>query len=338
MTRTATSDVDTRRDPIRSRANGVFVATVVAPCSASKCVQISPLARAVSLVQAPQVEVETAWRRRVIDLPASIAAGDLYCGRGFATARQAATRIGADFVVASAGLGLVRSSRIVPAYGLTVVGRTGPDALRGRVLGQFDPTSWWRGLQGGPYATAFRDVFEGVGLVIMALSHAYAQLLTDDLAALDEAHLGRVRIVGAGLAPHLPQRVRNATLLPYDDRLDAYRPGVRGDFCQRALAHFVDLLASADARTRAANDIAAHRTLVEAALGRPHVGTPPRTRVSDEVIAQRISARLRADARRPGVALLLRTIRDEDGIACEAARFSRLYRLVAADAPARANR
>jgi hypothetical protein len=239
----------------------------------------------------------------------------------------------------SAGLGLVRSSRIVPAYGLTVVGRTGPDALRGRLLGRFDPASWWRALQDGPYATALSDVFEGAGLVVIALSHAYAQLLTEELAALDDARLERVRIVGTGLESRLPDRVRNAALLPYDDRLDHHRPGVRGDFCQRALSHFVDLLASADARASGESHIAAHRTLVEAALGRPNAGKrPQRTRVSDETIAQRISARLLANSRRPSVAQLLQTIRDEDGIACEAARFSRLYRLVAEAASAGANR
>lgn len=236
--------------------------------------------------------------------------------------------------VASAGLGLVDATRIVPTYGLTVAGTAGPDAVRGRVANEFDPASWWRALQRGPYATPISRCFAGNGLVVGALSHAYARLLGEELAALDDVQLKRLRLVGMGLGPHLPPRVRHASLLPYDDRLDRLVPGVRGDFCQRALGHFVDLIAVGRAAECAGADIEGHRTMVEEALGSIRArATARRSRETDEIIAQRIAARLRTGTRRPSTATLLRALREEDGIACEASRFSRLYRKVVRTKP-----
>lgn len=328
------SDNNSRRFSAHSQIAGPRVAAVIAPCSARKAVAAAESARAVSLPQAAQSVLETAWQRRLSELPTCLAASDLYRGRGFGTAGRAAVRARCDFFIASAGLGLVRADRDVPAYGLTVTGGEGPDAVRGRVKGDFDPASWWRALQNGPYATAFREVFQGDGLIVIALSHAYARLLSDDLSALDEACLSRLRIVGADLARHLPERVCTAALLPYDGRLDRLVPGVRGDFCQRGLGHFVDLLAGERASAPGATDIAAHRSMVEDALGVAKMEpAPQRSRVTDAIIAQRISAHLSASASPPSVSRLLRAVRDEDGIACEATRFARLYRSVTQTEP-----
>ena len=233
--------------------------------------------------------------------------------------------------VASAGLGLVSAARQIPGYGLTVAGSAGPDGIRDRIVGRFEPASWWRAVQDGPYSTGLHQVFRQEGLVLIALTHDYADLLVEEMAALDDACLERLRIVGAGLAPHLSEGVRNASLLPYDDRLDRHMPGVRGDFCQRALSHFVDMLSDSAAAGPRAGDVTGHRALVEAALGHARAEVPPRrSRASDADISRRIAARLSTNSRRlPGAAVLLRKIRDEDGIACEASRFSRLYRLAA---------
>lgn len=323
----AVFDESTRQTSVRSQTASSQIAAIIAPCSARKSVVFDQGARAVSLPQASQAVIETAWRQRLSALPTSVVAGDFYRGRGFEAAGRAAARARAEFFIASAGLGLVRADREVPAYGLTVTGVEGPDAVRGRIVGRFDPASWWRALQHGPYATPLADVFSCDGLIIVALSQAYARLLADDLAALDGARLVRLRIVGAGLAPHLPERVRTAALLPYDERLDRLVPGVRGDFCQRALGHFVGLLEEERVRPPDGADVAAHSAIVEDALGPARTGkAPQRSRATDEVIAQRISARLSTGARDPSASLLLRAVRDEDGIACEASRFARLYR------------
>ena len=330
----AVSDEAARRISARPHSAATQIAAVIAPCSARKSIAVDHSARAVSLPLASQSVLETAWRLRLSELPTRIAAGDFYRGRGFGAAGRAAAQARADLFVASAGLGLVRADRDVPAYGLTVTGVAGSDAVRGRIVGGFDPASWWRALQNGPYATALGEVFLSEGLVLAALSHPYARLLGVDLAALDEKCLARLRIVGAGLWPHLPERVRTAALLPYDDRLDHLVPGVRGDFCQRALSHFVGLLTDDRARGSGTTDIEAHRVLVEAALGPAQKGTAPqRSRATDEVIVRRISAHLSTGTRERSASRLLRVVRDKDGIACEASRFMRLYRLVTRTGP-----
>lgn len=330
----AVFDEAARRPSSRTRIAASQIAAVIAPCSARKSIVPDQSARAVSLPQASQPALETAWRLCLSELPTRIAASDFYRGRGFGAAGRAAAQAGADLFVASAGLGLVRADRDIPAYGLTVTGVAGSDAVRGRIVGGFDPASWWRALQKGPYATALDEVFQSEGLVLVALSHPYARLLADDLAALDETCLARLRIVGMGLGPHLPERVRTAALLPYDDRLDHLVPGVRSDFCQRALSHFVGLLTDDRARGSGTTDIQGHRALVDAALGPVRTGTPSqRTRATDEVIVQRISAHLSTGARARSASHLLRAVRDMDGIACEASRFARLYRLVTRTGP-----
>ena len=328
------------RGSASSQSLGAPIGAIVAPCSARKSMSVDHGARAIFLPRGSQFTVETAWRRRLDELPALIGAGDLYQGRGFATARSAAHRAGAELFVASAGLGLVSTTRKIPGYGLTVAGSAGLDAIRNRIVGRFEPASWWRALQDGPYSTGLQHVFCQGGLVLMALTHAYADLLVEEIAALDDACLERLRIVGTGLAPHLPERVRNASLLSYDYRLDQHMPGVRGDFCQRALSHFVNMLSDHATAGSRAGDIAEDRAIVEAALGHTRAKVPPRrSRASDTVISQRISARLSTNSRRlPGAAVLLKKIRDEDGIACEASRFSRLYRLVAGIKPDSARR
>lgn len=303
-------------------------ALVIVPCSARKSVAATPDSRAVSLPRAPQSVLETAWLRVASALNPVVAARDLYDGRGFSTVALAATRSGCELMVVSAGLGLVSSGRRVPSYGLTLAGTAGPDAVRGRVAERFDSASWWRAVQSGPYATAFADAFPAEGLVAMALSQPYARMVSGELASLDDGRLNRLRIVGAALAPHLPERVARASLLPYDSRLDRLVPGVRGEFAHRALVHFLELVR--ETISAPDGDIVVHRALVWAALGKDSgPATAARPRATDQAIADRIAARMPATPPGRGAAAMLRALRHEDGIACEASRFSRIYRRVA---------
>lgn len=304
------------------------IALVVVPCSARKFIIPAGHARAVSLPKGRQSALEIAWLRIASSLTPLVAARDLYLGRGFSTAAREAEGSGSELLVISAGLGLVNSTRRVPTYGLTLAGTSGPDAIRMRVDGSFDPASWWRAVQTGPFATPLEQAFPPEGLAVMALSQPYARLVADEVAALDEARLSRLRIVGAGLLPLLPERVTQASLLPYDERLNHVVPGVRAEFAHRALRHFLDLIRAEETPAKYAG-IAAHRALVNAALGESSPSAPQRPRVTDEAIAVRIAERVQAGSRWPGIAALLRTLRHEDGIACEASRFARIYRQVA---------
>ncbi|MER9593983.1 hypothetical protein [Mesorhizobium sp. M0244] len=153
----------------------------------------------------------------------------------------------------------------------------------------------------------------------MALTRPYAEMVGKSLSELEPQALARLRIFGASLAPALPAALR-PSLTPYDDRLDAILPGTRADFSQRALLHFVQMAAI----NRGSYDRDADYAAIEAAMG---AVTPPerprRPRRNDAEILQLILSRLHTQS---GIARILRALRDEEGVACEQSRFSRLYR------------
>lgn len=302
---------------VEKRADALLV-----PCASRKSLQPLASACAVSLPNAPQREVETAWLSLLGALPPERPARDLYSGRGFCLARQAASVTGAALYAVSAGLGLVAAEKVVPAYGITVGGR-GLDSVANRVLGPFEADSWWRAVSGGPFATQLHDLFISGGArpILVALTQPYARMLAPALDSLVDGDIGRLRIVGANLESVLPRRL-SAQILPYDERLDAIFPGTRSDFPQRAISHFANKGLSAPS----IGDISEHRHWVENALaGKRPPKRPERTRLSDDEIMLLIGRHL-TDSR--SIGRLLRVLRDEDGVACEQARFSRLCRRV----------
>ncbi len=300
------------------RATPRLAAAVITICTYRKKVRPSIVATAVSLPFGSQSAVESAWLKKIRGLPATVPASALYAGRGFGLAVQAATSAKARMYILSAGLGLVAASQRVPTYGLTVSDGHG-ESVAARVAGEFDATAWFSALLSSPYSNEWTDVVGRSGRILVALTRPYAEMVGSSLAGSDPAILPRLRIFGAALSAALPSALRPA-IVPYDDRLDAILPGTRADFSQRALLHFVNFVAAKnEARDREA-DFAA----VEAALGR--VAAPSRMRRprrTDEEILQLISARLQSEF---GIARILRALRDEEGVACEQSRFSRLYR------------
>lgn len=252
-------------------------------------------------------------------LPIACPAGSLYAGRGFQLARQAAEARNAALYIVSAGLGLVAADCEIPAYGLTVGGR-GPESVSGRTRGRFDPAAWWRAVATGPFSTPLADVFArgAPGPVLIALTQPYALMLAPELERLPRDALHRLRVVGTKLETLLPVRLADC-VLPYDERLDSVLPGTRADFPQRALMHFVTCGLSALPRAEAAD----HRDWVLATLADRHAPQrPQRPRLSDEAILSLIERHLTTTR---GVGRLLRVLRDKEGIACEQARFTRLY-------------
>jgi hypothetical protein len=164
------------------------------------------------------------------------------------------------------------------------------------------------------------DVFssETSALVVMALSQPYARMLASSLDALPSSAIARLRILGANLCPILPARL-SRSVLPYDERLHGILPGTRSDFAQRALFHFV----SSGLVKKPAGDAAVHRDWVLNALSRKKAPVKKqRERLRDEDILALIERHL---PRTTGVGRMLRVLRDHEGVACEQARFSRLY-------------
>jgi hypothetical protein len=303
-----------------SHATQGAICALLVPCSSRKKVRPSLSGQAVSLPISDQSRLETAWIERLNSLPIACRAGDLYGGRGFQLALRASQISEAPLYAISAGLGLVAIERSIPAYGLTVSGK-GPESIVARINDHFDPTSWWSAVSRGPYSTPMTHVFSNdvSKCIVVALSQSYARMLASSLDALPNSAIARLRIVGANLGSILPSRL-SSSLLPYDERLQAVLPGTRNDFAQRALLHFV----SSGLTTHPDGDAATHRAWVLSALsGKKAPVQRQRERLRDEDIRALIQRHL---PRTTGIGRLLRVLRDREGVACEQARFSRLYR------------
>lgn len=294
-------------------------AAVLAPCASRKFIRPNSAATAIALPNASQTAVETAWTEVVSGLIAQTAASELYGGRAFGLAKEAAACASAELYVISAGLGLVHNRRAIPSYGVTVSDR-GDQAIARRIVGRFDPAAWWAAVSRSPYSERLEEVIgRHRGLVLVALTTPYAAMIGSALAAQPAEALARIRLFGHGLRAVLPERL-GRNVMPYDARLDDAVPGTRTDFAQRALRHFCQHVAI-DGSLGADESILEVRRLLSSHVA-PSIHK--RTRLSDEEMVAVISGHLE---RTTGVGRVLRLVRDSDELACEQARFSRLYGL-----------
>ena len=300
---------------------GPVVSAVIVPCASRKSVPASDNSRAFSLPLSKQSDLETAWMERLATLKSAGPAISLYRGRGFGLAVKTAETVQAPLFILSAGLGLIAATKVIPSYGMTVAGR-GDDSVVPRVAGRFDGQSWWKAVCGSRFSSSFSALLPGSGLILAALSQPYARMIASDLDSLSDADLSRLRVCGLSVSASLPHRVRDS-VLPYDERLHAILPGTRADFAQRALFHFSSTILV----SHSAASLDGHRRCVENALrGKSCARLAERIRLSDEGIIEAISQRLAAGSW--GIQRTLRAMRDEDGVSCEQARFSRLYKHV----------
>ncbi len=309
-TRHAGPSGDTARRP---------VAAVITICTHRKRIRPPVTSTAISLPSDSQAAVQSAWIGKIQTLQNEVSAGALYAGRGFGLAVEAARIAEANLYILSAGLGLVAAGQRVPVYGLTVSGGHA-ESVPGKITGEFDSAAWFAGLLSGPYSKRWADAAgPGSGRVLVALTRPYAEMVGKSLSELDPSVLARLRIFGASLAPALPEILLPA-LAPYDERLDAVLPGTRADFSQRALLHFVRTIVERQGEPDRSADFEAVEAALDDVMPPNRLHRPRRT---DEEILHLILARLRSQS---GIARVLRALRDEEGVACEQSRFSRLYR------------
>lgn len=253
---------------------------------------------------------------------------NLYQGRSFNEAKLAAKEIGADLFIISAGHGLIHSGDRLPSYNLTVSPSPGNELHQALVRLQKNPSDWWQLLT--QQFTEHRSLAAlmsrtGQSPVLLAIPSPYLNLISQDLAALTDEEVTRLRIFTSEFgASEVPERLRSA-VMPYDERLEglANFGGTRVDFAQRALRHFVQILRGHILPLDSARE---EVRLAMNALVKPTV--PKRERKSDAEIAELIGQnweRLNGS----GVALL-RYLRDEALVACEQSRFAMLRRDVQA--------
>lgn len=292
---------------------------VITTCTLRKTARPPIGSTPASLPVGAQNLVQAAWIEKVQTLPASVAAGLLYAGRGFGLATDAAESAEAKLYILSAGLGLVPADRQVPLYGLTVSPGYS-ESIAARVTGEFDAAAWFAALLSSSRSDQWAEAIgSDSGRILIALTRPYAQMVGESLSMLEPRALARLRIFGTSLASALPAKLHPA-IAPYDTRLDAILPGTRVDFSQRALHHFVGLVAGRSEQERDAD----YRAVANAFEKVKAPDRPNRPRRTDAEILEMISLRLHSQL---GIARILRALRDEEGVACEQSRFSRLYRV-----------
>jgi hypothetical protein len=272
----------------------------------------------------PQSVVANAWRKRVKSALAVGRATDVYCGRSFQEAAQAARTGGADFRIISGGLGLIRADDAIPSYSLSLV-RQSSEFIGARVLDEpFDASRWWGEIQQAPATTPLAKMLRANpdSIIVIGISNSYLPLVGKDLASLDEDDLDRVRLIGMGIEDACPLQLRRC-ILPYDDRLDgpdSTIPGTRGDFSSRAMRHFIEhVLAEHQSRS-----IDVHKTAVKRSLSRwrrpKSISRPSKT--DDEIIRLIKKNWKRIEGKS---SMGLRYLRDIEKIACEQGRFRILF-------------
>jgi hypothetical protein len=186
---------------------------------------------------------------------------------------------------------------------------------------------WWRALcELSPFAVDLRDAaVASDGLICVALSETYIEMIESDLIGLPAQILSRTRLFTRAPLSRVSEAL-HPFVMPYDDRLDgpdSPNRGTRSDFAGRALRHFVELTIG-DPPGRS---VAEHSTAVATALRGWRL--PPRTqrtRYDDVELINLI--RTHWDAERGSSSRLLRRFRDDLGIACEQSRFAELARAV----------
>jgi len=293
-------------------------------CTATKTTAPPNNLRAAALARMSLPLLAREWRKRVQNAGELIQVANLYCGRGFNMAVNAASLYGADIHVLSAGLGMLDLHNSVPSYSLTL-NSDSQDYILARTTdcGPVTAHDWWSALTGCDGVAAVTDLVgkNKSAVILLGLSSIYLSMISEELLSLPEHHLRRIRIVGPKRSDRLPL-ILQSLVMPYDDRLNGPDSGIRGtefDFPQRALTSFIRLVH----HDRYIDSETNHAKRVRLSLGQ--MRSPKRerrTRVTDASLLSHIrSIKKRVSSITAG----LRTLRKERKVACEQRRFSRLW-------------
>ena len=302
---------------------------VITTCTNRKRKPVEDALCASSLPSGPIAGVADRWGQQLRGEAPRFPAREVYAGRAFQDASEAAQKVGGKLLIVSAGLGLIDAFELIPAYACTVLDAV-PDSISGRVEGGFSRSGWWREvMRVSPFHLRLDTLAqERDALILAALSDSYIEMVSEDLLALPQVRLSHLRIFSRTPLARIPDGLRGQ-VMPYDDRLDGPDSPIRGtrsDFAARALRHFAErvLPIRPDASTLAHAD-AVREALGDWRLPRPVV----RLRLDDGDIVRLLRKHWLVAG--GSTARLLRLFRDELKVSCEQGRFAALARQVRAE-------
>lgn len=299
---------------------------ILTACTMRKRFSPDPSLIATNLSAGSLRSVGDEWRNRLAGVVCAAEASNVYAGRAMLEAKNAASKANAGLFIASAGLGLVEASDVIPSYDLTVV-----KGLTSSILSKLPPGTteedWWDEISTKDKIARFeaRSSVDNA-LLLVALPANYLKMLGKFLKTLSAFAGGRLRIFTGSEQVEIDAELK-PYLMPYDRRLDGGpSPGTLGDFAPRALRHFVtDILPQSpngDASDHAARVVSAQdrwkRPVAKAGV-----------RLNDDDLLRTI--REEWDSVQGRSTRLLRKLRDDLGIACEQGRFAKLAATVRAE-------
>ncbi|WP_217591337.1 DUF6884 domain-containing protein [Burkholderia sp. GbtcB21] len=267
----------------------------------------------------------TEWQKRVDRAVTRVRADDLYNGRAFDIAKKVARQTGENFYVLSAGLGLLSSDAQIPSYSLSVsLGNLDCILNRAPDRAHFSAQQWWQAVHSAqgrcnPIDSLLRR--RPNALIVIAATRPYLDMISGEVAGLQDDLRTRLRLVGPKSVASLPPQLRSL-VMPYDARLNDENLTLRGtefDYPARALAHFVDLVR----RDKRIESIQHHADRVQSSLLlRCAPQRVVRRRIDDESLRQAIQI-----FRRDGLSRsrALEALRNTMGLACEQQRFSNAW-------------
>jgi hypothetical protein len=297
---------------------------VITNCTGRKRASIDNLQLSKLDIAGTPQEVARHWVGHLSSKDNQIVANHLYMGRSFSDAKKTAKDLHAPLAIVSAGLGLILGESKIPSYDLTV------SAGSNNVLKRFTTIhsksqDWWIALNnefGKPNPIKTLMTRFPKAIVLIALPSTYLEMVAQDFDHLSLKQNSRLRIFTSELGRARLSRELQLQVMPYDERLEVTGfAGTRSDFPQRALRHFVEEL-----RGEALDlDEAKDRVIESLSLVKRRL-VPKRAKRSDEDIVTLLNEYWSVCSGRRG--RLLRYLRDEKGIACEQARFGRLWKHV----------
>lgn len=291
---------------------------VVTNCTSKKRFAPKPRQMARTMERSDVSGLSREWCARRMDA-GTVAVRDLYQGRSFKMAERAATQLGADLFVVSAGYGLIAAHDLIPPYSVTVSGDSEDNVLA--MAGGAKASAWWRSLE--PLTSTVSDLAE-IDVVMVALPAEYLLMVEAELEQLKHSMRGVLLIFAS---PGAAQRLRPdvaASVMPYGNALESDLSPLRGtgtDAAQRRLLHFTTCLApNLDTNFSLCEAKQAVEAFAQTMLRPTRL---PGRAVSDAEVLNLIS-RLRSDGITSWTAAL-RHLRSDRGMACSQSRFQSLF-------------
>lgn len=261
------------------------------------------------------------WIQQVKARTSTRPAESLYTGRSVQDAKWVAQKLDAKLMFASTGLGLIGSEHPCPPYNLTVAAE--PRSIR-PWLGKLGlrPSDWWDAINNhwhrpNPIATLAQR--SDINHILIALSANYIDLVANDLEQIATADQCKLRFFTSRPGIERLTEQFRPLAMPYDERLESSRlAGTRADFPQRAMRHFVELIAAPTDSVGAD-----HQAVTDAMSALTPIGAVKRRRASDEEVKALLNEAW--DAHKGSSTRLLRYLRDDALVACEQSRFRGLW-------------